>query len=103
MNPMLGVAVGTLTALLIELPRSLWCRNIEVTYEASTEPFWCRGETKKFNAPQEENVENLAIVAVFALTLVAIVALGRGIRGKLGGIEIATQNDSVSRPKKKSL
>lgn len=47
-------------------------------------------------------MENLAIVVVFALTLVAIVALGRGIRGKLGGIEIATQNDSISRSKKKS-
>ena len=47
-------------------------------------------------------MENLAIVVVFALTLVAIVALGRGVRGKLGGIEIATQQDSISRSKKKS-
>lgn len=46
-------------------------------------------------------MENIAMVVVFALTLVAIVALGRGIRAKLGGIEIATQKDSISRPKKK--
>jgi hypothetical protein len=46
-------------------------------------------------------MENLAIVAVFALTLVAIVALGRGVRGKLGGFEITTQNDSISSSKKK--
>jgi hypothetical protein len=45
-------------------------------------------------------MEYLSIVVVFALTLVAIVALGRGISGKLGSIEIATQNDSISRPKK---
>ena len=46
-------------------------------------------------------MENLAIVVVFALTLVAIVALGRGVYGKLGGlIEIATQKDSNSRSKK---
>lgn len=60
------------------------------------------GARQKFDAPQEENMENLAIVVVFALTLVAIVALGRGIRAKLGGIEIATQKDSISRPKKNS-
>jgi hypothetical protein len=47
-------------------------------------------------------MENLAIVAVFALALVAIVALGRGVRGKLGGIEINTEPDSISRSKKKS-
>jgi len=47
-------------------------------------------------------MENIAIVVVFALTLVAIVALGRGIRGKLGGIEIATKEDSISRSKKNS-
>jgi hypothetical protein len=47
-------------------------------------------------------VENVVIVVVFALTLVAIVALGRGVRAKLGGIEIATQNDPISRPKKNS-
>ncbi|HMH42089.1 MAG TPA: hypothetical protein VK557_01285 [Pyrinomonadaceae bacterium] len=47
-------------------------------------------------------MENLAIVVVFALTLVAIVALGRGIRAKLGGIEIATKEDSISESKKKS-
>lgn len=47
-------------------------------------------------------MENLAIVVVFALTLVAIVALGRGVRGKLGSIEIATQNDPISGSKKKS-
>jgi hypothetical protein len=77
-----------------------WCRNIGVTYEASTEPFPVVGAKQKFGAPQEKNMENLAIVVVFALTLVAIVALGRGIRGKLGGIEIATQQDSISRSKK---
>lgn len=47
-------------------------------------------------------MENLEIVVTFALTLVAIVALGRGVRGKLGGIEIATQQDSISKSKKKS-
>lgn len=47
-------------------------------------------------------MENLAIVVVFTLTLVAIVALGRGVRGKFGGIEITTQDDSISRSKKKS-
>jgi hypothetical protein len=47
-------------------------------------------------------METLEIVVIFALTLVAIVALGRGIRGKLGGIEISTQQDSISRSKKKS-
>jgi hypothetical protein len=45
-------------------------------------------------------MENLAIVVVFALTLVAIVALGRGVRGKFGGIEIATEQDSISESKK---
>jgi hypothetical protein len=45
-------------------------------------------------------MENIAVVVIFALTLVAIVALGRGIHAKLGGIEIATQKDSISRPKK---
>jgi hypothetical protein len=57
---------------------------------------------EKFRCPQEENMENLAIVVVFALTLVAIVALGRGIRGKLGAFEIATKEDPISRSKKKS-
>jgi hypothetical protein len=48
-------------------------------------------------------MENLAIVVVFALTLVAIVALGRGVRGKLGGFfEISTEKDSISKSKKKS-
>lgn len=47
-------------------------------------------------------MENLAIVVVFALTLVAIVALGRGIRGKLGAFEIATKEDSISGSKKNS-
>ena len=47
-------------------------------------------------------MENLAIVVVFALTLVAIVALGRGVRGKLGGIEIGTLQDSIEDRKKKS-
>jgi hypothetical protein len=66
-------------------------------------PLLVVGARQKFGAPQEEkNMENIAIVVVFALTLVAIVALGRGIRGKLGGIEIATQNDSISRSKKNS-
>lgn len=46
-------------------------------------------------------MENLAIVVVFALALVAIVALGRGIRAKLGGIEIETKQDSISDSKKK--
>lgn len=45
---------------------------------------------------------DLAIFVVFALTLVAIVALGRGIHAKLFGIEIATQDDSVVTSKKKS-
>jgi len=45
-------------------------------------------------------MENLSIVVVFALALVAIVALGRGVRGKFGGIEITTQEDSTSRSKK---
>ena len=44
----------------------------------------------------------VAIVIVFALTLVAVVALGRGVRGKLGGIEIATEENSDTRSKKKS-
>lgn len=61
-----------------------------------------RSEIQKLDAPQENNMDNLAMVVVFALTLVAIVALGRGIRGKLGGIEIATKEDSISRSKKKS-
>jgi hypothetical protein len=65
-------------------------------------PLFIVGARQKFDAPQEDDVETLAIVIVFALTLVAIVALGRGIRGKLFGIEIATQNDSTSRSKKKS-
>ncbi len=47
-------------------------------------------------------MENVAIVIVFALTLVAIVALGRGVRAKLGGIEIATQKDPIPRSKKNS-
>ena len=47
-------------------------------------------------------MENLAIMVVFALTLVAIVALGRGIHGRIGIFEIFTKKDSVSRPKKKS-
>lgn len=45
---------------------------------------------------------DLAIFVVFALTLVAIVALGRGIHAKLFGIEIATQDDSIATSKKKS-
>lgn len=45
-------------------------------------------------------MESLAIVVVFALALVAIVALGRGVRGKFGGLEISTQEDSTSRSKK---
>jgi hypothetical protein len=64
--------------------------------------FCLKGRDKKFDALQEKDMENLAIVVVFALTLVAIVALGRGIRGKLGGIEIATQQDSISGSKKKT-
>ena len=63
-------------------------------------PLFIVGARQKFGAPQENNMENLAIVVVFALTLVAIVALGRGIRGKLGGFEIATQKDSISRSEK---
>jgi len=48
-------------------------------------------------------MESLAIVVVFALTLVAIVALGRGVRGKLGGFfEIATEKEPTSKSKKKS-
>ena len=47
-------------------------------------------------------MENLAIVVVFALTLVAIVALGKGVHGKFGIFEIFTKKDSVSRAKKKS-
>ena len=47
-------------------------------------------------------MDYVAIVIVFALTLVAVVALGRGVRGKLGGIEIATQEDSTTRSKKNS-
>jgi hypothetical protein len=46
-------------------------------------------------------MESLAIVVVFALTLVAIVAMGKGVRGKLGGIEIGTQQDPSSRSKKR--
>ena len=38
-NLILGVAGRTVASLLIELSRSPWCRKIEVTYEASTEPF----------------------------------------------------------------
>lgn len=45
-------------------------------------------------------MENLAMVVVFALALVAIVALGRGVRGKFWGIEITTQEESPSRSKK---
>ncbi len=41
------------------------------------------------------------LLSFFALTLVALVALGRGIRAKLGGIEIATQQDSIAESKKK--
>lgn len=47
-------------------------------------------------------MENLAIVVVFALALVAIVALGKGVRGKLGGIEINTESESTSKSEKKS-
>lgn len=47
-------------------------------------------------------MESLIIAVVFTLALVAIVALGKGVRGKFGGIEIATQQDSISRSKKKS-
>jgi hypothetical protein len=47
-------------------------------------------------------MDNLAIVVVFALALVAIVALGRGIRAKLGGMEIATKEDSISESKPNS-
>ncbi len=56
--------------------------------------------TREDFGPKENNMENLAIVVVFALALVAIVALGRGVRGKFGGIEISTQEDSTSRSKK---
>lgn len=45
-------------------------------------------------------MENLTVVVVFALTLVALVALGRGVRGKFGGIEIATKKESISGSKK---
>jgi hypothetical protein len=47
-------------------------------------------------------MDYVAIVIVFGLTLVAVVALGKGVRGKLGGIEIATQEDSETRSKKNS-
>lgn len=43
----------------------------------------------------------VAVVVVFTLALIAIVALGRGVRGKFGGIEIATQDDSNPRSEKK--
>ena len=43
---------------------------------------------------------NLELVIVFALALAAIVALGRGVRGKFGGIEIVTTTDSNSKSKK---
>lgn len=40
-------------------------------------------------------MESLAIVVVFCLAVIAIVALGRGIRARLGGLEIATKDDST--------
>lgn len=45
-------------------------------------------------------MESLVVVVIFTLALVAIVELGRGVRGKFGSIEIATQDDSISRSKK---
>jgi hypothetical protein len=59
-----------------------------------------RGDTK-LDAPQEESMEYVAIVIVFALTLVAVVALGKGVRGKLGAIEIVTQEDTDKKSRKK--
>lgn len=76
------------------------CRNIGVTYEAPSAPFVVGGRDKNLDVSQERNMENLAIVVVFALALVAIVALGRGVRGKFGSIEIATKDDPTHDPKK---
>jgi hypothetical protein len=75
--------------------------NIYVTNRSATDPSLSeRGEN--LNVPTGETMmENLAIVVVFALTLVAIVALGRGVRGKLGGIEIGTQQDPITKSKKR--
>ena len=55
---------------------------------------------KKIGNPMEDTMESLELVIVFTLALVAIVALGRGVRGRFGGIEIVTKPDLNSKSKK---
>jgi hypothetical protein len=92
-------------------PRSLFCRiGVEnrLHFERRTSHMkklphlYKRRDETKFDVLKENNMESLIIVVVFTLTLVAIVALGKGVRGKFGGIEIATQQDSISKSKKNS-